>query len=40
MLPANVGQSPLGDGAKFGRGKRVLRGRAGLKKFKMPQTTQ
>jgi hypothetical protein len=35
-----VFQSPLGEGAKVGRGERVLRGREGLKKLKIPQTTQ
>jgi len=33
-------QSPLAEAAKVGRGKRVLRGRDGLKKFNMLQTTQ
>jgi hypothetical protein len=39
---SNIGirQSPLGEVAKLGRAERVLSGRDGLKKFRMPQTTQ
>jgi len=33
-------QSPLAEVAKLGRGVRVRRGRDGLKKLRIPQTTQ